>query len=105
MVEGTAGTAGARQERIKLAELTSTVGAGVIGAGIALLLNAYLADLAIPILILGLVAHAWGMMDKHAIEERTRVERVWWSIVLYWACWVALAALALYAVVRALTAG
>jgi hypothetical protein len=86
--------------RLKLAELTSTLGAGVIGAGVGLLLASYLRDFAIPIFALGLLMHLWGMTDKHAIETRGGAVPPRWATLLYWFCWVALLAMAAYAVLR-----
>lgn len=45
--------------RIKKAELLSSLGAGVLGAGIALLLPNQLVPYAIPILLLGLISILW----------------------------------------------
>ena len=56
--------------RLKLAELTSTLGAGVIGAAVGLVLASNLREFAIPVFALGLLMHVWGMTDKHAIERR-----------------------------------
>ena len=85
-------------ERLKLAELASSLGAGVLGGGIGVLLAGYLAGLGLPILVLGLVMHAWGMRSKHALEAGA--PQPWWSTALYWICWAALGALAVYAVAR-----
>jgi hypothetical protein len=78
---------------LKRAETTSAIGAGVLGAGIGLLLSDLLAAYAVPILVIGLVMHAWGMYDKHRLEVRADVPQPWWAPVLYWICWAALAAL------------
>jgi hypothetical protein len=86
--------------RIKRAELLSSVGAGVLGAGIALLLANMLARYAIPILLLGLISHAGGMFQKHGLEQQSESIRVRWADALYWLCWLALAALLLFIVVR-----
>ena len=82
--------------QMKRAELLSSLGAGVLGAGIALLLAKLLADYAIPILLLGLVSHTVGMTQKHSLEGQDNTTRVWWVEALYWFCWIALAALLLY---------
>jgi len=84
--------------RLKLAELTSTFGAGVIGAGIGVLLATWLEGLGLSILAVGLLLHAWGMRDKHALEAGAPQPA--WSTALYGACWLILGALALYAVAR-----
>ena len=86
--------------RVKRAELLSSLGAGVLGAGLALLLPNQLAPYAIPILLLGLISHAVGMSQKHGLEQKGEVARVWWAEALYWLCWLALGALFVFIVIR-----
>jgi len=86
--------------RIKKAELLSSLGAGVLGAGIALLLPNQLAPYAISILLLGLISHGVGKSQKHRLEQQGEVVRIWWTEALYWLCWLALAALLLLIVLR-----
>ena len=86
--------------RLRLAELSSSLGAGVLGVGLGVLLAAYLGGLGVAILIVGLVLHAWGMTDKHALERRAGERRPAWSTALYWICWLALGALVVVGVVR-----
>lgn len=86
--------------QIKRAELLSSFGAGILGAGIALLLPNQLAAYAIPIVLLGLISHAVGMSQKHGLEQQGQVVRVRWAEALYWFCWLVLAALLLFIVVR-----
>ncbi len=86
--------------RVKKADLLSSLGAGVLGAGIALLLPNQLAPYAIPILLLGLISHAVGMSQKHGLEQQGEVVRVWSAETLYWLCWLALVGLLLLIVVR-----
>lgn len=86
--------------RVKRAELLSSLGAGVLGAGIALLLPNLLAPFAIPILLLGLISHAVGMTQKHRLEQQGEVVRVWWAEALYWFCWLALVGLLVFIVIR-----
>lgn len=86
--------------RVKKAELLSSLGAGVLGAGIALLLPNQLAPYAIPILVLGLISHAVGMSQKHGLDQQGNIARVWWAEALYWLCWLALAALLVWIVFR-----
>lgn len=85
---------------IKRAELLSSVGAGVLGAGLALLLAEALAPYAVAILLVGLCAHAGGMFEKHRRERQAQSARLWWAEGLYWSCWFALAALAVVIAVR-----
>lgn len=82
--------------RLKRAETTAAVGAGILGAGIGLLLPSYVQEYAVLIVVLGLVMHARGMYDKHRLESSTGVSRLWWAELLYWLCWVTLAAFVLY---------
>ena len=86
--------------RLRLAELTSSLGAGILGLGIGVLAGEYLDGTGLPVLILGLVLHAWGMTDKHRLEASSLVPDVWWSTVLYWICWVLLGALVAYVFLR-----
>jgi len=84
----------------KRAELLSSVGAGVLGAGLALLAAEALAPYAVAILLVGLGAHAWGMFEKHRLERQAHSARLWWAETLYWSCWFALAALAIVIATR-----
>jgi hypothetical protein len=86
--------------RQRLAELSSAVGAGVIGVGLGALLASSLRGLAIPIVLAGLLMHAWGMTDKHRIENARGELRPWWSTLLYWVCWLGLAALTIVVIAR-----
>jgi hypothetical protein len=85
---------------MKRAELLSNLGAGVLGAGIALFLANSLSGFAIPILLLGLISHTVGMSQKHSLEQQRSNIRVWWSEVLYWGCWLGLVALLIFILVR-----
>lgn len=87
-------------EKMKWAQLLSTLGAGVLGAGIALLFPNILAAYTIPILLLGLAAHAVGMLQMRGIEQKSSRLRVGWMEALYWFCWLALAGLFLYILIR-----
>jgi hypothetical protein len=49
----------------------------------------------LPILIAGVVVHAWGMLDKHRVEREADLLRPWRATLLYWVCWLSLGALAL----------
>ncbi len=86
--------------QIKRAELLSTLGVGVLGAGIALLLANIFGGYAVPILLIGLIVHAGGMFQKHRLEQHNESVRVWWAEALYWLCWLALAGLLLFILVR-----
>jgi hypothetical protein len=83
---------------IKRAELTSSVGAGILGAGIGVLIAQWLRPYALLVLALGIAMHAWGMYDKHRLEAG-ELRQVWWSELLYWSCWVSLVALLVFVVI------
>lgn len=84
-----------QESRIKRAELLSSVGAGVLGAGLALLFVNALEPYKLIILILGLIAHAFGMLRKHQLENQESMARDGWADAAYWGCWLALAGLVL----------
>jgi hypothetical protein len=86
------------QQNLKRAYLASSLGAGVLGGGLALLLAVALRRYAVPILLLGLLVHGWGMLDARRLERRAGDVPVWWAEAFYWFCWAALAGLALWVV-------
>ena len=84
----------ARPERLRLAELTSGIGAVVLGIGLGALFGERLGGLSFPVLIIGMVAHGWGMFDKHRQERQALAPDAWWEPVVYWICWGLLTVLA-----------
>ena len=84
--------------RSRLAELTSTSGAGVFGIGVGALGAHYLEGLGLPLLLTGFLLHAWGMTDKHRLVKDTAP--VWWATLLYWFCWALLLTIVAYALLR-----
>ena len=76
--------------RMRLAELTSSTGALVLGFGLGLMSAKYLGTRGVPIIMIGIVMHAWGMYDKSRLERRVGLDRPTWSKVLYWLCWISL---------------
>lgn len=82
---------------LRRAEFLSTTGAGLLGAGVGLLLERWLAPVATPLFLAGAAAHAWGMYARHRLESRVGVARAKWEEPLYWLCWLAIAGVAAYA--------
>ena len=86
--------------RLKRAELTSGVGALVLGVGMGALVPHWFASTAGFIVLAGAVVHAFGMWDKHRLEAQTHAESGPWVVALYWICWVLLAAVVVLLFVR-----
>jgi hypothetical protein len=78
--------------RLQIADLTSGVGAVVLGLGLGALWSEWLAPAAGLIAAVGLVMHGFGMWDKHRRESDVTVRNSWWTLAMYWGCWVLLAA-------------
>jgi hypothetical protein len=90
------------QNRIKRLELLSGVGAGVLGAGIALLLAKWLEPYAVPALLLGIATHGWAMFQKSRAERDAGAPQPTWTVITEWICWALLAALTTYMALRVL---
>jgi hypothetical protein len=78
--------------RLKLADLTSGVGALVLGVGLGTLLPRWFSPVAGLITVAGLSLHAFGMWDKHRLEALGGTDNPSWVVALYWVCWLLLAA-------------
>jgi len=83
----------ARPERLRGAELTSSVGAVVLGVGLGVLAADHIGSLGLPLLLVGAVVHAWGIYDKHRLERQADSPDVWWEPMASWTCWALLAVL------------
>jgi uncharacterized membrane protein YebE (DUF533 family) len=79
--------------RLKVAELTSGIGALVLGIGLGAMFSRWVAPSAALIALAGLGAHAFGMWDKHRIEARQNGD-AGWVVALYWLCWLLLVGVA-----------
>jgi hypothetical protein len=73
---------------------------GRLGVGLGALLASPLRSFAIPILVAGLLLHAWGMADKHRLDTDGGATQPWWSTALYWICWASLGGLVIAIVMR-----
>ena len=76
--------------RLKVAELTSGIGALVLGVGLGALFAPWFALAAGVIAVAGLAAHGFGMWDKHRLEARAQTGNGPWVVALYWGCWLLL---------------
>lgn len=86
---------GAAGAEAKAAELASGLGAIVLGAGLALVLPPWLHDVAVPLLVIGVVVHGVGVSLKYRFENRNGPP-LWWERALFWLCWACLAGLGLW---------
>jgi hypothetical protein len=77
--------------RGKRADLAGAAGAGVLGIGLGALLAQFVQSFALVLIAIGILLHAWGMLEKHRLEVGAAIPR--WSKALYWLCWLALALL------------
>lgn len=78
----------ALHSRMKRADLASGVGAAILGAGVGVLAASYLAAYAGLLVVVGLVLHAWAMLERRRLE--TAAPTIWWAETLYWLCWLLL---------------
>jgi hypothetical protein len=80
--------------RHKRAELAGSTGAGVLGAGVGVLLAQWAAPYALLLILVGILLHGWGMLEKHRLEAGAGIPL--WSKTLYWLCWIVLAVLVIW---------
>jgi hypothetical protein len=88
--------------RLKVAELTSGVGALVLGIGLGALTSHWVGSAAGLVTLMGLVTHGVGMWDKHRLESMPDVADRRWTVGLYWACWLLLVAVFVFLVLATL---
>ncbi len=82
--------------RRKLAELTSGIGALVIGVGLGALLARWVGAAAGFVTVVGVLLHGFGMWDKHRLEAGLPIARDRAVVALYWICWLLLAGVLVY---------
>jgi hypothetical protein len=82
--------------RLKLPELTSSVGALVLGIGLGALFATRVAGAAGVVAVAGVFVHAFGMWDKRRLETRIRASDGPIALALYWVCWVLLAGILVF---------
>jgi hypothetical protein len=85
--------------RLKLAELTSGIGALVLGIGLGTIFAQWVGAAAGIVTFAGVAVHAFGMWDKHRLETQKDAGSDRLVVALYWVCWVMLAGVLLYLIV------
>ena len=86
--------------RERLAELTSGSGALVLGLGLGSVAGDRLGDFSLILIVVGLLAHSWGMFDKQRTRRETQTSNPRWSSAAYWICWVLLGGVAFAVLAR-----
>ena len=86
--------------RLTMAELTSGIGALVLGVGLGALFSKWFASAAGFIAVAGVATHGFGMWDKRRLEAQAHAESAPWVVALYWVCWLLLAAAVVLLFVR-----
>ena len=84
---------------MKLAELTSGIGALVLGVGLGALFADWFASSPTAIVLVG-GRPTFGMWDKHQLERQSHIAVSPWVAGLCWTCWLLLAALVVLLIVR-----
>jgi hypothetical protein len=79
--------------RSKQADLMSTLGAGVLGAGLGAMFATWITTFAVAAVLIGIVVHGWGMFERRRLDDIGGEPRAAWETVLYWGCWLILALL------------
>jgi hypothetical protein len=77
-----------------VADLTSGIGALILGIGIGSYFARIFSTASALILVAGAITHGIGMFDKHRLETTGTVESSKLISGLYWLCWALLAILA-----------
>jgi hypothetical protein len=85
--------------RRQIADVTSGVGAVVLGLGLGALWSEWLAPTAGFVAALGLVMHGFGMWDKRRTSDAA-AQDTRWTLAMYWGCWLLLAAVVVLLVLR-----
>ncbi|TCS33088.1 hypothetical protein EDC30_11829 [Paucimonas lemoignei] len=82
-----------RRNRLKQLDMLGAIGAGVLGAGVALLFKEWLFPYAVPAVLIGIAVHGWAMYAKHRLEIQSNVMQAMWEKVTYRGCWLMVLAL------------
>lgn len=82
--------------RLKFAELTSGIGAGILGLGLGVQFGDHFKSFSFAIIVIGLLSHAVGMFEKHRLELQANIASPFWTKLFYWICWSSMAGLICY---------
>ena len=88
---------------LKRAELLALIAALTLGIGMGALAASALSTVAVPILLVGCFAVAWAMVQKQRVEVLSEGPPALWERALHWACWVAIATIAVIVIWKSLS--
>lgn len=71
----------------------------MLGVGLGALFPQWFAPAAGVIALAGVIAHAFGMWDKHRLEGKVPAASEPWVNTLYWICWLLLAVVVAFLIV------
>lgn len=86
------------QRQQNAAVLLSSVGAAIAGAGVGMMAVSSPVSLKWAVLVVGVVAHLAGMVGRRRVQHAQNYQFARWEHIGYWACWIAIVAVAGYAV-------
>jgi hypothetical protein len=90
----------ALERRRNAAVLLSSVGAGLAGIGLGMMVGSSLIGLKWVILGVGIAVHLAGMVGRRRLQRDQGYQLARWEQAGYWLCWASTAALAAYAATR-----
>lgn len=90
------------QKRLKQLDLLGGLGAGILGAGIALVFVRWLQPYALALLVVGILSHGWAMLAKSRLERQSNITQPAWAVAAEWICWLMIAGLIFYVIVLSL---
>ncbi len=79
----------------------SAMGIGIFALGVGAILAPYISRFSVLFIIVGLLAHSWGMYKMHKTQGKT--QKALGMQIAYWICWVALIAVLTYMLLKLFT--
>jgi hypothetical protein len=84
--------------QLKIADMVSLGGAGLIGLGLGAGLNEHMVGVVPAVILIGLVLHGLGMFGKFQVE-REHINPPAWVIGSFMICWMGLMIVAFYVLI------
>jgi ABC-type spermidine/putrescine transport system permease subunit I len=84
------------RSREKRIDLVGSLGAGILGAGMALLFAGALERFAMPAVLVGIAVHGGAMLARMQAERASSERKPPWAIATEWICWLLMLGLLAY---------